>query len=204
MSLPPPKKDPFPSSAPAQDALPMAIVAEEVFTARAADRAGQIAETIAEKKPKNLHKYRKAKPKSKESQAQPSFKYKSKGITYITPVKAYLGAVITAVFIISSLLTMFIPLYLYIMQTINLISLIIPAVAVISGILYLSVALQCKCRVCRTPVYSFKNFLRHKKAHHLPIFGHTFAVALHVILFLWFRCQSCGTSQKLVKGRSER
>jgi hypothetical protein len=39
--------------------------------------------------------------------------------------------------------------------------------------------------------------LKNRKAHHIPVLGYVFAVAVHIVLFRWFRCTYCGTPVRL-------
>lgn len=143
--------------------------------------------------------YRKAQPISQKSSSRPSSRLHIKGITHTSRFRVYFGAVICLLFITSLVLSLLLPVYIFFKQDLDLASLIIPGILLISGILYFAVSAPCRCRVCRTPLFSFKRFLRNKKAHHLPLVGYTFSASLHVVLFRWFRCQACGTAQKLVK-----
>ncbi len=57
------------------------------------------------------------------------------------------------------------------------------------------------CSTCRISVFSFRRYPRHRKAHYIPLMGHTLATALYTIFFFRFRCPSCGTPQKLLGRR---
>lgn len=65
------------------------------------------------------------------------------------------------------------------------------------GALYLTISYGCSCRICGQKCFVPRNCLKNKKAHHLPILGYVFAVALHIVLFRWFRCSFCGTPVRL-------
>lgn len=65
------------------------------------------------------------------------------------------------------------------------------------GALYLTISYGCSCRICGQKCFVPRNCLKNKKAHHLPVLGYVFAVALHILLFRWFRCSFCGTPVRL-------
>lgn len=65
------------------------------------------------------------------------------------------------------------------------------------GALYLTISYGCTCRICGQKCFVPRNCLKNKKAHHIPILGYVFAVALHIVLFRWFRCSFCGTPVRL-------
>lgn len=67
----------------------------------------------------------------------------------------------------------------------------------VSGILYLLVSYSSSCRICGQKCFVPRNCLKNRKAHRLPVLGYVFAVALHIILFRWFRCTYCGTPVRL-------
>jgi hypothetical protein len=51
--------------------------------------------------------------------------------------------------------------------------------------------------VPRLRLYVPKHCLKNKKAHYLPYFGYIGSVGLHVMLFKWFNCPLCGTSNRI-------
>lgn len=65
------------------------------------------------------------------------------------------------------------------------------------GALYLLISYGCSCRICGQKCFVPRNCLKNRKAHHLPVLGNIFAVALHIVLFRWFRCSFCGTPVRL-------
>lgn len=62
---------------------------------------------------------------------------------------------------------------------------------------YLIFSRMACCSVCHMRIFSFKKYGRNRSAHHLPILGYTIPTALHILLFLRYRCPACGTAQKL-------
>lgn len=75
--------------------------------------------------------------------------------------------------------------------------LIFPTSLPIFGMLYLLTGFHARCRICGQKCYVPRNCLKNKKAHHLPFLGYIFSVALHAVLFRWFRCTYCGTPVRL-------
>ncbi len=65
-------------------------------------------------------------------------------------------------------------------------------------VFYVFMERKATCSTCRIQIFSFRNYPRHRKAHHIPLLGHTLSTALSVIFLLRFRCPSCGTPQKLL------
>lgn len=74
-----------------------------------------------------------------------------------------------------------------------------PMLAVLSIFLYFGVVQRSKCPVCNQKQFAPKICLKHKEAHHWPIFGYMLPTAIHALLFKWFRCIFCGTSVRLKK-----
>ncbi len=75
--------------------------------------------------------------------------------------------------------------------------LIFPSSLPIFGLLYLITGYHARCRICGQKCYVPRNCLKNKKAHHIPFLGYIFSVALHAVLFRWFRCTYCGTPVRL-------
>lgn len=74
-----------------------------------------------------------------------------------------------------------------------------PLALPVVGLLYLFVSTGAKCRVCGQRLYVPKHCLKNSKAHHLPVIGHIGALALHVMIFKWFKCTFCGTAIRIKK-----
>ncbi len=60
------------------------------------------------------------------------------------------------------------------------------------------------CSTCRIPIFSFRRYPKHRKAHRIPLLGVTIPTALSIIFCLRYRCPSCGTPQKLFGRRKRR
>ncbi len=54
-----------------------------------------------------------------------------------------------------------------------------------------------KCSVCNIGIFSWKRYRRNRLSHKIPFLGYRMPTALHILLFHWFRCPSCGTPQEL-------
>lgn len=129
---------------------------------------------------------------------------RKKGVKHMTPFLTWLGAF--------SVLSLFLCTLLAIVVTTlvllngdrgwTIISLCFGP-CFLAFLLYLSLALPRKCSVCRSHMFSFKKYTHNKAAHYIPLFGYVFATALHILLFRWFRCPSCGSSQHLGKSRAK-
>lgn len=67
----------------------------------------------------------------------------------------------------------------------------------VAGVLYLCIALHSRCRVCTNQIFVNKRCTKNSKAHRLWGFGLAGSLALHALLFGWFRCMYCGTAIRL-------
>lgn len=67
------------------------------------------------------------------------------------------------------------------------------------GLGYLIFGISGKCRICTQKLFVHKAALKHVKAHRLPGCGYVFPLCVHLLLFSWFRCSSCGTPVRLKK-----
>jgi hypothetical protein len=68
---------------------------------------------------------------------------------------------------------------------------------VVSGLFYLMFALRARCRVCTNHIFWSKRCFKNQKAHRLWGLGLVGSLALHALLFGWFRCMYCGTAIRL-------
>ncbi len=66
-----------------------------------------------------------------------------------------------------------------------------------SAMLYLCLALRLRCRICTNQIFVNKRCTKNPKAHSLWGLGLTGSLALHALLFGWFRCMYCGTAVRL-------
>jgi hypothetical protein len=74
-----------------------------------------------------------------------------------------------------------------------------PVVLPVTGLFYLVWGMSGKCRICSQKLFVHKGALKHVKAHRLPGMGYVVPLCLHLLLFSWFRCSSCGTPVRLKK-----
>lgn len=72
-----------------------------------------------------------------------------------------------------------------------------PLLGVLAIIIYFSGAQKSSCPICNQRQFAPKRCLKHKNAHHWPLFGYMLPTAVHALFFKWFRCIFCGTSVRL-------
>lgn len=77
--------------------------------------------------------------------------------------------------------------------------LIFPAALPLLGIIYLIWGFHGKCRICTQKLFVAKGALKHVKAHRFPGMGYVVPLCIHLLIFSWFRCSSCGTPVRLKK-----
>ena len=75
----------------------------------------------------------------------------------------------------------------------------IPVALPVVGLGYLIWGMTGKCRICTQKLFVHKGALKHVKAHRLRGMGYVVPLCLHLLLFSWFRCSSCGTPVRLKK-----
>ncbi len=74
-----------------------------------------------------------------------------------------------------------------------------PLALPVVGLGYLFWGFSGKCRICTQKLFVHKGALKHVKAHRLPGLGYVIPLCIHLLLFSWFRCSSCGTPVRLKK-----
>lgn len=67
----------------------------------------------------------------------------------------------------------------------------------LSCLFYLVFTLRARCRVCTNQIFWSKRCFKNQKAHRLWGLGLVGSLALHALLFGWFRCMYCGTAIRL-------
>ncbi|MEM8955415.1 MAG: DUF4332 domain-containing protein [Verrucomicrobiota bacterium] len=75
----------------------------------------------------------------------------------------------------------------------------IPALLVLFALLYVVFSSKVFCRVCGSNVLIPQKSHKHEKAHQLFGFGYIGSMALHGLLFGWFRCPQCGSAMRIRK-----
>lgn len=74
-----------------------------------------------------------------------------------------------------------------------------PVCLPVFGLAYLIWGVSGRCRICRQNLFVPRMCLKNPKVHHIPGLGHIIPLALHVLLFKWFRCSYCGTAVRVKK-----
>lgn len=72
------------------------------------------------------------------------------------------------------------------------------------GLTQLILMHRIRCRICTCHLFWSRDTAKNRKAHLIPGFGYTASLALHLLVFQWFRCMYCGTAIKLYHTRAER
>lgn len=74
-----------------------------------------------------------------------------------------------------------------------------PIALPVIGLGYLFWGFPGKCRVCAQRLFVRKRAIKHAKSHKLFYMGYIVPLSIHLLLFSWFRCSSCGTPVRLKK-----
>ena len=80
----------------------------------------------------------------------------------------------------------------------------VTGILLVLGITQLVIMGRIRCRICTCHLFHSRNTVKNRKAHHIPGLGYTASLALHLLLFQWFRCMYCGTAIKLWSTKAER
>ena len=72
-----------------------------------------------------------------------------------------------------------------------------PGLMLPAAFIYFTVCQKASCPICTQKQYALKRCLKHKNAHHWPVFGYMLPTCLHALFFKWFRCIFCGTSVRI-------
>ena len=62
------------------------------------------------------------------------------------------------------------------------------------GVVNLIIISKVRCRVCSCPMFLSQRCFKNKKAHLVNGLGYVASLALHLVIFQWFRCMYCGTA----------
>jgi hypothetical protein len=68
---------------------------------------------------------------------------------------------------------------------------------VVVSAFYIYLSTRLRCRVCTNHIFFSKRCFKNAKAHRVPGFGLVGSLALHALIFGWFRCMYCGTAIRL-------
>lgn len=74
-----------------------------------------------------------------------------------------------------------------------------PLALPVFGLGYLLWGFPGKCRICSQKLFTHKRALKHARAHRLLYLGYVVPLSIHLLIFNWFRCSSCGTPVRLKK-----
>jgi hypothetical protein len=77
--------------------------------------------------------------------------------------------------------------------------LVFPISLPVLSIAWLIWSMNGSCRICGQKAFVPRRCLKNSKAHRLPGLGYIIPVAIHMLLFKWFRCSYCGTPVRLKK-----
>lgn len=80
----------------------------------------------------------------------------------------------------------------------------ISGVMLVVGLMQFWVLGRARCRICSCHLFFSRRCVKNRKAHHIPLVGYTGSLALHLLLFQWFRCMYCGTAIRLWPGSRDR
>lgn len=78
-------------------------------------------------------------------------------------------------------------------------ALVFPLTVPVVGLAYLIWGVSGRCRVCGQQIFVHQRALKHSKSHRFRGLGFVVPMALHLLVFNWFRCSSCGTPVRLKK-----
>jgi len=136
----------------------------------------------------------------------PQSRFYIRGVLHTHPWSLRLGAFFTLLFFLLTPLTIVVSILVVLSGFISGLPqwvsnglLFLPALLVVFGLCYLIWGRTAKCRICLQPLFVHKAAIKHVKSHKLPCFGHVLPLSLHLLIFSWFRCSSCGTSIRLKK-----
>jgi hypothetical protein len=75
--------------------------------------------------------------------------------------------------------------------------LIAGGVLLVLGIAQLIIINKARCRICSCHLFYSRDCVKNRKAHHIFGLGFTASLALHLLIFQWFRCMYCGTAIRM-------
>lgn len=122
-----------------------------------------------------------------------------RGINYPHPIMAF-SAALFVLFFRFYMIVMIIGLPIALIQlgdTFNeywIPTAIIIGVFLLLGIINLIIISKVRCRVCSCPMFLSQRCFKNKKAHLINGIGYVASLALHMVIFQWFRCMYCGTA----------
>ena len=131
-----------------------------------------------------------------------------RGVVHPTPWKVVFGSIISLLWRLSLMAAIVATVYLLAFQDENLQTFKVwiyscGGALVLLGLMNLHYATSCRCRICSCHLFHSRNCLKNRKAHHILLLGYVGSLALHVLLFRWFRCMYCGTAIRLRKAANK-
>jgi hypothetical protein len=136
----------------------------------------------------------------------PQSRYYIRGVLHTHPWSLRVGAFFTLLFFLLTPLTIVVSILVVLSGFISGLPewisnrlLFLPALLLVFGLGYLIWGRTAKCRICHQPLFVHKAAIKHVKSHRRPCLGHVLPLSLHLLIFSWFRCSSCGTSIRLKK-----
>ncbi len=137
----------------------------------------------------------KAEPRSKDKKNTGK-----KGITHLTPVKTWFGALSVILLILGALTSIVFTFRSLMNEERGLMVMLLSfGPLLLSVTLYLILGLKPTCSICNGKIFSLKKYTRNIAAHHMFFGGYVLATALHVFFFRWFRCPYCGSAQQFTR-----
>ena len=131
-----------------------------------------------------------------------------RGVVYPAPVLLVFGAIIALVWRVAMLAAIVAVPWLLVavprpsVYKVEILSAI--GILVALGLTQLILMHRIRCRICTCHLFWSRNTVKNRKAHLIPGFGYTASLALHLLIFQWFRCMYCGTAIKLWSTKAER
>jgi hypothetical protein len=125
-----------------------------------------------------------------------------RGVLYPWPFKAILGALVALLWRLGLLVTcLALPYYSFVAgksDTRPVIGSVLWLVGLLLlGFIHLWFISSARCRVCSCHLFYSKRCFKNSRAHLIPGLGYVTSLALHLLLFQWFRCMYCGTAIRL-------
>jgi len=127
-----------------------------------------------------------------------------RGILHKSPVRIYIGALVTLLMMLSIplaaasafllLASTHLPKFFsWVPSWLIAFPLFLPLIA----LFYAVYGNVCSCRVCCQKLFVPKSHLKNPRAHHVKVLGYILPLCVHIVLFRWFRCTHCGTPIRL-------
>ena len=126
---------------------------------------------------------------------------KSHSITCSRPLHLYISALLTVLLYLDCIAWLVVPVLLYLDMLPAMNSALVLGVLALPLVLFFIVCPGAGCTICNVRIFTRKGFSTSKYAHKWLFLGTTLSTALHILLFLWYRCPACGTPQSLRRRR---